>query len=178
MEKVVGDWGTEVKMSGEEAKDVCRPGQGKECCAFLKERSSGFSCIRLSYPANSTIFSRLAGGSTNAGSNARGKGGWKGCAWPGIFTADPPMTPQLVRVLEAREKRRAAQSKEEPEDICGLCGRPGADKLPHPEHWPGEQSPLTELVHAECEDDECKRAHAALTPEQIRSHLDSIIARG
>ena len=47
----------------------------------------------------------------------------------------------------------------EPEDICGLCGEPGADKEPHPCHWPGEQVPDPYLVHAECEREECARAH-------------------
>lgn len=60
------------------------------------------------------------------------------------------------------------------QDICGLCGEPGADKFPHWEYWPGEQRPGTELVHAECEAEECRRAHAALTPEQIHAVLDSI----
>lgn len=45
------------------------------------------------------------------------------------------------------------------EDICGLCGMPGADKIPHPIRWPGELRPDTDLVHAECENEECSRAH-------------------
>ncbi len=45
------------------------------------------------------------------------------------------------------------------DDICGFCGLPGADKIPHPIRWPGEQHPNTELVHAECEQEECSRAH-------------------
>ena len=48
----------------------------------------------------------------------------------------------------------------EPEDdICGLCGQPGADKYAHPEHWPGEQKPDRPLVHTDCEKEECERAH-------------------
>ena len=54
----------------------------------------------------------------------------------------------------------------ENEDICGLCGLAGADKIPHPEHWPGERAPETALVHAECERAETLRAHAALTKQQ------------
>ena len=46
------------------------------------------------------------------------------------------------------------------EDVCGLCGLPGADKIAHPIHWPTEQIPDGPYVHAECEDEECKRAHA------------------
>ena len=60
------------------------------------------------------------------------------------------------------------------EDICGFCGKPGADKIPHPVRWPGEQSPGTELVHAECENAECERAHAALTDEQRRQFLGTL----
>lgn len=44
-------------------------------------------------------------------------------------------------------------------DICGLCGNPGADKYPHPYYWPGEQGPGTKLVHSECEKRECQRAY-------------------
>lgn len=44
------------------------------------------------------------------------------------------------------------------EDICGLCGLPGADKIPHPIHWPDETIPNTPYVHAECEKVECQRA--------------------
>lgn len=51
-------------------------------------------------------------------------------------------------------------------EICGFCGLPGADKIPHPIHWPGEQSAGTEFVHAECEAEECQRAHAAMTDDE------------
>lgn len=79
MEKVVGDFSTEVKLTGDEAKQICRIGQGSECCAFIVCGTTGFECIRLSYPANSTIFSRLEKGTMNA----KGQGGWEGCAWEG-----------------------------------------------------------------------------------------------
>lgn len=79
MEKIVGDWGTEVRMTGDEAKEICRIGQGAECCAFLVVGRNGFGCIRLFYPVNGIIFSRLEKGTMNA----KGKGGWKGCAWEG-----------------------------------------------------------------------------------------------
>ena len=59
-------------------------------------------------------------------------------------------------------------------NICGLCGQPGADKYPHPIHWPGEAIPDTELVHAECEREECERAHAALSQRQRDAFLRSI----
>ena len=48
----------------------------------------------------------------------------------------------------------------EQEDICGFCNQPGADKIPHPVLWPDENRAGTELVHAECEQQECSRASA------------------
>lgn len=45
------------------------------------------------------------------------------------------------------------------EDVCGLCGKPGANKIPAPRQWPGERDPETEFVHSECENEECRRAH-------------------
>ncbi len=60
------------------------------------------------------------------------------------------------------------------EDICGLCGLPGADKFAHPEHWPGEQIPDGPLVHAGCESEECRRAHAELTDKQREAFLRTI----
>lgn len=56
-------------------------------------------------------------------------------------------------------------------DICGFCGEPGADKIPHPIRWPGEQSAGTELVHAECEKAECGRAFYALTQKERHEFL-------
>lgn len=60
------------------------------------------------------------------------------------------------------------------EDICGFCGREGADKMPHPVRWPGEESAGTEFIHAECESEECRRAHAALTDQQRRAFLKTL----
>ena len=57
------------------------------------------------------------------------------------------------------------------EDICGLCGEPGADKFPHPQHWPGEAIPDQPFVHAVCEQAECKRAHSLLTDKQREAFL-------
>lgn len=50
-------------------------------------------------------------------------------------------------------------SNEEEQDICGLCGKPGADKIAHPMLWPGEKRSETGMVHSECESTECQRAH-------------------
>ena len=60
------------------------------------------------------------------------------------------------------------------EDICGLCGKPGADKYAHPCHWPGEQVPDGPLVHAECEQEECRRAHSLLTDKQRENFLRNL----
>jgi hypothetical protein len=60
---------------------------------------------------------------------------------------------------------------DESEDICGFCGLPGADKFPHPVRWPGELSAGTELVHADCEQEECGRAHAALSDRDREAFL-------
>ncbi len=62
----------------------------------------------------------------------------------------------------------------EDEDICGLCGLPGADKIPHMNYWPGERRPETGCVHAECEQEECARAHAALSSAEREAVLRSI----
>jgi len=59
----------------------------------------------------------------------------------------------------------------EEEDICGLCGQPGADKFAHPAHWPGERKPDGPMVHSECEQEECGRAHAALSPQERDAFL-------
>ena len=70
------------------------------------------------------------------------------------------------------------REKEEDMTICGLCGRPGADKWAlwtgGGIYWPGEIRPETELVHAECEQAETARAHAALTQKQRDDVLRSI----
>lgn len=68
----------------------------------------------------------------------------------------------------------ALQMMSDDEDICGLCGQPGADKYAHPMHWPGELIPDGPLVHAACEEEECKRAHSLLTDKQRESFLRSI----
>lgn len=69
-------------------------------------------------------------------------------------------------------------SEQPNEDICGLCGETGADKFPHTNYWPGEQRPDSEFVHAECEQEECARAHARLSDEQRRQVISSISKYG
>jgi hypothetical protein len=63
---------------------------------------------------------------------------------------------------------------EQDEDICGFCNMPGADKFPHPIRWPGERSAGSEFVHAECEEEECRRAHSLLSDAQRKQFLRSI----
>ncbi len=60
------------------------------------------------------------------------------------------------------------------DDICGLCGEAGADKIPHPIRWPGEREPDTPYVHAECENEECGRAHRELSDQQREEFLRTI----
>ena len=60
------------------------------------------------------------------------------------------------------------------EDICGLCGEPGADKFHHPVHWPGERIPDGPLVHADCESEECRRAHSVLSNRQRQAFLREV----
>lgn len=64
-----------------------------------------------------------------------------------------------------------ALRREQDEDICGFCGLSGADKVPHPIRWPGENSAGTKFVHAACEDAECQRAYALLTDNQYYEFL-------
>jgi len=79
MKIIVGDWHTEVTMSADEAKDICKMNDEEKCCAFLVCGATGFECIRMSYPANGSIFFSLADGTMKA----KGEGGWAGCAWHG-----------------------------------------------------------------------------------------------
>ena len=79
MKKIVGDRSSIVKLNDTETREICRIGKGSECCAFLVAGHDGFRCIRMLYPMNSTIFSRLKEGTMNA----KGEGGWRGCAWEG-----------------------------------------------------------------------------------------------
>lgn len=57
------------------------------------------------------------------------------------FLDDLPGAAQMVPSPEA-------DAVNDESDMCGFCGQPGTDKLPHPLRWPGEQSAGTECVHA------------------------------
>jgi len=80
MEKIVGEWTSSAVMTDEEAKKICRFGQGPECCAFLTVGPKGFVCERMNYAISFTIFDRLEKGTMKA----KGEGGWEGCAWEDI----------------------------------------------------------------------------------------------
>lgn len=67
---------------------------------------------------------------------------------------------------------------EDADDICGFCGESGADKVPHPVRWPGEAHPESELVHADCEQEECRRAHAELSDHQRAAFLREVSSYG
>lgn len=66
----------------------------------------------------------------------------------------------------------------EQEDVCGLCGEPGADKMAlwtgGGKYWPGETVPEGEYVHQECEQEETRRAHAELSQGQRDTFLRTI----
>lgn len=77
MKKIVGDDHTEIMLEAEEAKTICRLGQGSECCAFLVVGGNGFECIRMSSSISGIIFDRLEQGTMNA----KGRGEWDDCPW-------------------------------------------------------------------------------------------------
>ena len=77
MERIVGDFATNIIMEENEPRDICRLGQGEKTCAFLAATGEGFTCIRMAYPSNGLIFARLEEGTMNA----KGRGEWEGCPW-------------------------------------------------------------------------------------------------
>lgn len=68
-----------VSLIDREPENICKLGQGPSCCAFLTMSANGFECIRMASPINRNIFDRLEKGTMNA----KGTGGWEGCAWEG-----------------------------------------------------------------------------------------------
>lgn len=81
MKKIKPESPTEVLVSAKEAKDICGLGKGDDCCAFLAISAKGFECLRMYHPLNTQILRRIEEGTTNA----KGTGGWEGCAWEGIL---------------------------------------------------------------------------------------------
>ena len=79
MEKREGIFGTIILLSDDDVKDVCKFGKGSECCAFIAMGGDGFFCTRMDAQLSSFILKRLE----NNSMNAKGVGGWAGCAWEG-----------------------------------------------------------------------------------------------
>jgi len=79
MEKIISDWSTTVRIDAEEAKTICKLTQGEDTCAFLVVDADGFACERMNGSISLIILDRLKEGTMNA----KGRGGWKGCAWEG-----------------------------------------------------------------------------------------------
>ena len=77
MKKIVSDFSTQLELTADEAKNICKLGQGEKCCAFLVMAPSGFECIRMYYPTSAVIFDRLNKGTMNA----QGRGMWPECFW-------------------------------------------------------------------------------------------------
>lgn len=75
----------------------------------------------------------------------------------------------IVRVKGVSQNQRRKMMDDG--DICGFCGKPGADKMPHPIRWPGEDAAGTKYVHAACEEAECRRAHSLLSDKQREEFL-------
>lgn len=66
-----------LKLTDDEAKNICRRKQGENQCAFLAKINNGFQCIKMLEPDNKQVFMRLDAGT----SKAIGVGGWPGCPW-------------------------------------------------------------------------------------------------
>ncbi len=60
------------------------------------------------------------------------------------------------------------------EGVCGLCGKSGATKIPHPNYWPGEQKPNMPLVHSRCEFNASKDAYDHLSDYERETFLRSL----
>ena len=59
-------------MTPDHAKEMCKVGQGEECCAFLLMGADGFECAKGTF-AEDVINLRLAEGTMNAkGDNCSG----------------------------------------------------------------------------------------------------------
>ena len=62
-------------------------------------------------------------------------------------------------------------------DVCGLCGRGGADVRPMADRWPGQRDPGTPFVHLDCEDREADRAMRALSPDERKLAMVAVWLR-
>ncbi len=50
MKAIVYDWYTDIYLTGEEVKQLCRPGQGTDTCSWLLVGVNGFECSYLHKP--------------------------------------------------------------------------------------------------------------------------------
>lgn len=66
-----------MKLTDDYVKQICRLGQGENCCAFLVIGSKGFECALRSPELSRIIIFRLENGAMSA----KGRGKWKGCHW-------------------------------------------------------------------------------------------------
>ena len=76
MKKHIGDFNTILYLEEKEPEEICKLGQGGECCPFLVCGGKGFERYKMNYPSNTTIHSRIDKGTMNA------KG--KGCDWESV----------------------------------------------------------------------------------------------
>jgi hypothetical protein len=65
MEKITTDDTTRLFLTPEEAKTICRLGQGSNCCPFLTV-SEDFVYVRMDYPFNVYIHQRIREGTMKA----------------------------------------------------------------------------------------------------------------
>jgi hypothetical protein len=79
MEKKIGEFSTQVRLTDGEAESVCKLGRASECCAYLGFMLGSFHCLKMDFPLNEAINSRIEEGTMKA----KGTGGWEGCAWEG-----------------------------------------------------------------------------------------------
>ena len=65
MDAEVRDSSTTLFPSDDELKQICRLGEGGNCCPFLVA-GKRFECWRMNYPASGTIWTRIDAGTMNA----------------------------------------------------------------------------------------------------------------
>ena len=67
MKAVVNEYSTEIKLSPEEFKEFCKPGQGVETCVWAVVSGDGFECLYYNKPLS--LFGRWKKGLTSAKRN-------------------------------------------------------------------------------------------------------------
>jgi hypothetical protein len=83
--------------------------------------------------------------------------------------------PERDALTDPRLTKRTPFVKENVDDVCGLCGKTGADKIPHPVYWPNEQPPQSEYVHSDCENEECQRAFDEFIQRYGKQGIDKFL---